>query len=124
MPISYNIDQDKNMISIIVSGETTNNEWYEIFNKIKKAEKRNEHMNVLFDFRNHKTVVATEVVQELTKRIEQKEKKVKYAFLTARLVSVGMTNMARAFLENKNIEAKAFKEQEEALTWLREGKAT
>ncbi len=124
MPISYNIDSEKNIVSIVVSGETTDSEWYELFHKIKNDEKRNEDMNVFMDFRNHKTIVSTEIIPRIIDYIKQKEKKVKYAFVISRAVSIGMSNMAHILIKDKNIEVKAFKEEEDALNWLKEEKET
>lgn len=120
MALEYKINEEKNLISINVTGKTTETDWYGLFYKAKKNTKRKEEMNVLIDFRKHETVVSTEVVRKLCSFAEKKEKKVKWAFIISRNVSLGMANMASFLIEEKNIDIKAFENENDALEWVLE----
>lgn len=120
MTLDYSIDDENMIVSISVSGETADNDWYSLFDKLKNDNRRKEEMNVLFDFRKHKSVVSTDVVYKLTDLMEKKEERIKWALIISRKVSLGMAYMAAVLLEKKNIEIKTFGNEKDAMEWLNE----
>lgn len=118
MGLEFKIDVNKMIIYISATGQTTDKDFYNLFNVIKYDNHRKDEMNVLLDFRKHETVVQTDTVYVLTDLIERKAKKVKWAFLISRTVSFGMANMAAVFLAEKNIEVKTFEDFKQAEAWL------
>lgn len=118
MPLDYDIDSENMIVSIAVSGETADKDWFDLFNELKNDSKRKEEMNVLFDFRKHKTVVSTDVVYKLTALTEKKKERIKWALIISRQVSLGLAYMAAVLLKDKNIELQTFENEKEALEWL------
>jgi hypothetical protein len=118
MPIEYSIDEEKNLVCITASGKTTPLEWGKAFIEINGDTKRHRDMNVCFDVRRHESVIPSDSIESMSKRIEKKDKTVKWAFVVSRQISEEKVSSLAIELQKKNIAVKAFYDSHDADKWL------
>jgi hypothetical protein len=123
VPFTYEIDEDRDFLSIVASGRITTEEALATYDAIVAEPSFNPGMKILSDHRELETVLPIAFVRAWISRIEEAGKLfrgTRAALVESGTVRYGMARMASILTEPTSIEMRVFRDIDEARRWLDE----
>jgi hypothetical protein len=121
VPIRNEIDKQAGLVRITIEGRTDEQEWLDSVSELGKDPDFRPSMNLLIDVRHHETVASSDMMWKIGRMVGPDASNSRWAIVVSRLVSVGMSNMLSALVQEAGIKVKAFEDMDEAEKWVREG---
>ena len=119
MPVSYRIDESIQTVYVTATGKTSDHDWEDAATRIAADPKTHPGLNLIYDAREHKSVVSTRFVWGFATGLEPRAETVRWAVVSSRIVSKGMVHMLATLVQNKNILVRRFDTLEGAEAWIR-----
>jgi len=121
MPFTYNIDPERNLVTIEATGRITAHEAFATFDEITAHPDYRPAMKVLSDHRELETVMSVEFVKAFLDRVNRLKDVLRHgqlAFVEHGLVRYGMARMASILSAPMGVQLRAFRSMSEAREWL------
>jgi hypothetical protein len=121
MPFEYSIQPDQNLVNVVASGKIDSNQALAVFDEIMSQLDFGEGMMMLSDHRGLESVLPTEFVQAMVRRIEanrQLFRNARWAFVESGTARYGLARMASILLERSPVELRVFRDIDKARLWL------
>jgi hypothetical protein len=124
MPLTYTVDPESRLVTAVASGRLESDEAIAVFDEIMSHTHFGSGMRLLSDHRNLESVLPTEFVLTMVRRIEKKPELFadsKWAFVESGMARYGMARMASILLERSPVELRVFRDIAKARDWLQSG---
>ena len=124
MPLTYTIDPDSRLVTAVASGRLESDEAITVFDEIMSHTQFGSGMRLLSDHRNLESVLPTEFVQTMVRRIKKRPELFegcRWAFVESGMARYGMARMASILLERSPLELRVFRDIDKARDWLQSG---
>jgi hypothetical protein len=121
MPFEYSIQPDQNLVNVVASGKIDSNQALAVFDEIMSQLDVGGSMMMLSDHRALESVLPTEFVQPIVRRIEANRelfRNARWAFVESGTARYGMARMASILLERSPVELRVFRDIDKARVWL------
>jgi hypothetical protein len=121
MPFTYQIDAERNLVSIEAKGSITPDEAFATFDEVIAHPDYRPEMKVLSDHRELESVMSVEFVKAFLGRLSPMRevlRQARWAFVERGLVRYGMARMASILSGPLGIQLRAFRSMSEAREWL------
>jgi hypothetical protein len=121
MPFTYQIDAERNLVTLEATGSITPNEAFATFDEVIAHPDYRPDMKVLSDHRELESVMSVEFVKTFLGRVSQMRealRQARWAFVERGLVRYGMARMASILCDPLGLQLRAFRSMSEAREWL------
>ena len=121
MPLTYTVDPESRLVTAVASGRLESEEAIAVFDEIMSHTQFGSGMRLLSHHRNLESVLPTEFVLTMVRRIEKKRElfeDCKWAFVESGMARYGMARMASILLERSPVELRVFRDIAKARDWL------
>ena len=124
MPLTYTIDPETRLVTAVASGQLQAGDAIAVFDEIMSHADFVSGMRLLSDHRDLESVLPTEFVQTMLRRIEMKRELFegcRWAFVESGVARYGMARMASILMERSPVELRVFRNIDKARDWLQSG---
>ena len=124
MPLTYTIEPEEHLVTAVASGHLDSQEATAMFDEIMSHPDSVSGTRVLSDHRELQSVLPTEFVQGMVRRIQNNRELFegcRWAFVESGVARYGMARMASIMLELSPVELRVFRNIDKARDWLQSG---
>ncbi len=124
MPLTYTIEPEGHLVTAVASGSLESKEAIAVFDEITSHADFVSGMRLLSDHRDLDSVLPTEFVQTMVRRVETKRELFegcRWAFVESGMARCGMARMAAILMERSPVEQRVFRNIDKARDWLQSG---
>ncbi|UCD23914.1 MAG: hypothetical protein JSW51_12915 [Gemmatimonadota bacterium] len=121
MPMTYQIDPQRRLVTAIASGRLESADAIAVFDEVMSHPDFGTGMRLLSDHRQLESVLPTEFVKAMVRRIEDHPdmfQNSRWAFIESGMARYGMARMASILLERSPVKLRVFRNIERARRWL------